>query len=61
MSVWKTNDHETKRVLYVQTHGEKDPERTATPFFLATAALGSYYGKVRVSVNGTFKWLALYN
>jgi predicted peroxiredoxin len=23
--------------LYVQTHGEKDPERTATPFFLATA------------------------
>ncbi len=26
-----------------------------------TAALGSYYGKVRVSVNGTFKWLALYN
>ena len=26
-----------------------------------TAALGSYYGKVRVSVNGTFKWLALYD
>ena len=26
-----------------------------------TAALGSYYGKVRVSVNGTFKWIALYN
>ncbi len=26
-----------------------------------TQALGSYYGRVRVSVNGTFKWLALYN
>ena len=26
-----------------------------------TAALGTYYGKVRVSVNGTFKFLALYN
>jgi len=26
-----------------------------------TAALGSYYGKVRVSVNGTFKYVALYN
>jgi hypothetical protein len=26
-----------------------------------TDALGSYYGRVRVSVNGTFKWLALYN
>ena len=37
MSVWKTNDPDTKKILYVQTHGEKDPERTATPFFLATA------------------------
>jgi hypothetical protein len=26
-----------------------------------TDALGSYYGRVRVSVNGTIKWLALYN
>lgn len=26
-----------------------------------TAALGAYYGKVRVAVNGTFKWLALYS
>jgi hypothetical protein len=26
-----------------------------------TGALGSYYGRARVSVNGTFKWLALYN
>lgn len=26
-----------------------------------TAALGSYYGRVRVSVNGTFKYMALYN
>lgn len=26
-----------------------------------TSALGTYYGRVRVSVNGTFKWLALYN
>jgi predicted peroxiredoxin len=38
MSVWKTNDPDVKKILYVQTHGEKDPERTATPFFLATAA-----------------------
>ncbi len=35
--MWKTNDPETKKILYVQTHGENDPERTATPFFLATA------------------------
>lgn len=26
-----------------------------------TAALGTYYGKVRVSVNGTFKYIGLYN
>lgn len=26
-----------------------------------TAAIGTYYGKVRVSVNGTFKYIALYN
>ena len=26
-----------------------------------TAALGSYYGKVRVAVNGTFKYMPLYN
>ena len=26
-----------------------------------TAALGTYYGKIRVSVNGTFKFMALYN
>lgn len=26
-----------------------------------TAAVGTYYGKVRVSVNGTFKYLPLYN
>jgi uncharacterized protein len=35
--MWKTNDEEVKKILYVQTHGENDPERTATPFFLATA------------------------
>jgi uncharacterized protein len=35
--MWKTNDEEVKKILYVQTHGERDPERTATPFFLATA------------------------
>jgi hypothetical protein len=28
---------------------------------ISTAALGAYYGKVRVSVNGTFKWMALYD
>ena len=26
-----------------------------------TAALGTYYGKIRVAVNGTFKFMALYN
>ena len=35
--MWKTEDPDIKKILYVQTHGEKDPERTATPFFLATA------------------------
>jgi predicted peroxiredoxin len=35
--MWKTNDPDVKKILYVQTHGENDPERTATPFFLATA------------------------
>lgn len=29
---------EEKKVLYVQTHGRDTPERSATPFFLATAA-----------------------
>ena len=29
---------EDKKILYVQTHGEATPERSATPFFLATAA-----------------------
>ena len=36
--MWKTNDPDEKKILYVQTHGRGDPERTATPFFLATAA-----------------------
>ncbi len=30
--------HEGKKVLFVQTHGRDEPERSATPFFLATAA-----------------------
>ena len=29
---------EEKKILYVQTHGRDTPERSATPFFLATAA-----------------------
>lgn len=32
-----------------------------TGYPINTTALGSYYGRVRVAVNGTFKWLALYN
>jgi len=28
---------------------------------IQTAAVGTYYGKIRVSVNGTFKYIALYN
>ena len=31
-------DDDVKKVLYVQTHGRDTPERSATPFFLATAA-----------------------
>lgn len=31
-------DDDEKKVLYVQTHGRDTPERSATPFFLATAA-----------------------
>ncbi len=30
-------DDEINRILYVQTHGRATPERSATPFFLATA------------------------
>ena len=33
----------------------------ATGNAINTDALGSYYGRIRVSVNGTYKWLALYN
>lgn len=32
-----------------------------TNYPIDTAALGTYYGKVRVSVNGTFKYMPLYN
>jgi predicted peroxiredoxin len=31
-------DDDVKKILYVQTHGRDTPERSATPFFLATAA-----------------------
>jgi predicted peroxiredoxin len=30
-------DDETKKILYVQTHGVDTPERSATPFYLAAA------------------------
>ena len=32
------DDEDVKHILYVQTHGRATPERSATPFFLATAA-----------------------
>jgi predicted peroxiredoxin len=32
------NDAETKKILYVQTHGVSDPGRAATPFYLASTA-----------------------
>lgn len=32
------NGNETKKILYVQTHGVTDPGRAATPFFLASTA-----------------------
>ncbi len=31
-------DDETKKILYVQTHGADDPARAATPFYLAATA-----------------------
>lgn len=31
------DDEDIKHILYVQTHGRATPERSATPFFLATA------------------------
>jgi len=31
-------DDDVKKILYVQTHGRDTPERSATPFYLATAA-----------------------
>lgn len=30
-------DEDVNQILYVQTHGRDTPERSATPFFLATA------------------------
>jgi len=30
-------DDDTKKILYVQTHGVDMPERSATPFYLAAA------------------------
>ncbi len=30
-------DDDVKKIVYVQTHGRDTPERSATPFFLATA------------------------
>lgn len=32
------DDEDVNQILYVQTHGNATPERSATPFFLATAA-----------------------
>lgn len=32
------SDNETKKILYVQTHGVNDPGRAATPFYLASTA-----------------------
>lgn len=32
------NGDETKKILYVQTHGADDPMRAATPFYLAATA-----------------------
>ena len=29
---------DTRKILYVQTHGEDEPSKAATPFYLATAA-----------------------
>lgn len=40
-------------INFVATAGAGNP--------IDTAALGAYYGKVRVAVNGTFKFLALYD
>jgi len=37
--MWKElDDEDIRQILYVQTHGAESPERSATPFYLATAA-----------------------
>ncbi len=33
-----SDNGDTKKILYVQTHGDDDPARAATPFYLATTA-----------------------
>jgi hypothetical protein len=40
-------------INFISTIGAGNP--------IDTAAVGTYYGKVRVAVNGTFKYVALYN
>jgi hypothetical protein len=46
-------DDSEEFINYTASIGAGDP--------IDTAALGSYYGKIRVSVNGTFKYMALYD
>lgn len=39
MSLWEElDDEDIQQILYVQTHGRESPERSATPFYLSTAA-----------------------
>jgi hypothetical protein len=40
-------------INFISTIGAGNP--------IDTAAIGTYYGKIRVAVNGTFKFMALYN
>lgn len=40
-------------INFISTIGAGNP--------IDTAAIGTYYGKIRVAVNGTFKYIALYN
>ncbi len=51
--MWKSNGPDVKKILYVQTHEEADPERTETPFFLAAAgAAMDNEARVYFTMNG---------
>ena len=50
------DDDDIKQILYVQTHGQDTPERSATPFYLATAAAAM---DNEVAIYFTMQWSAI--